>query len=61
MLYYYTEAILLYNFRYTFGNFYFYKAFIVSLVSVDAVSVFILLVFIEVEPNTLDILSGFCV
>ena len=52
---------MLYDFRYTFGNFYFYRAFVVSLVSVDAVSMFILLVFIEVEPNTSDVFFGFCV
>ena len=61
VLYYYTEAVLPYDFRYTFGNFYFYRAFVVSLISVDTVSIFILLVFIEVESNTSDIFSKFCV
>ena len=61
VLYYYTEAVLPYDFRYTFGNFYFYRAFVVSLVSVNAVSMFVLLVFIEVESDTLDVFSGFCV
>ena len=60
ILYYYTEAILLYDFRYTFGNFYFYRAFVISLVSVNAISMFILLVFIEVEPNILDVFPRFC-
>ena len=61
VLYYYTEAVLPYDFRHTFGNFYFCRAFIISLISVDAVSMFVLLVFIEVEPNTLDVFSRFCV
>ena len=61
VLYHYTEAVLLYDFRHTFGNFYFCRAFIVFLISVNAVSMFALLVFIEVEPNTLDIFPGFCV
>ena len=61
VLYYYTEAILPYDFRHTFGNFYFCRAFVVSLVSIDAISMFILLVFIEVEPNTSDVFSGFCI
>ena len=61
VLYYHTEAVLPYDFRHTFGNFYFCRAFVVSLVSVDAVSMFVLLVFIEVEPNTLDVFSRFCV
>ena len=61
VLYYHTEAILPYDFRHTFGNFYFYRAFVVSLVSVNAVSMFVLLVFIEVEPNTSDVFSRFCV
>ena len=61
MLYHHTEAVLLYDFYYTFGNFYFCRAFVVSLISVDAVSIFVLLVFIEVEPNTLDVFPRFCV
>ena len=61
VLYHYTKAILPYDFRYTFGNFYFYRAFVVSLVSVDVVSMFALLVFIEVEPDTLDVFPRFCV
>ena len=61
VLYYYTEAILLYDFHYTFWNFYFYRAFVISLVSIDVVSMFIWLVFIEVEPDTLDVFSRFCV
>ena len=61
VLYYYTKAVLLYDFRYTFGNFYFYRAFVVSLISVDAISIFILLVFIEVESNTSDVFSRFCI
>ena len=61
MLYHYTEAILLYDFRHTFGNFYFYRAFVVSLVSVDAVSIFTLLVFIEVKSNISNVFSRFCV
>ena len=61
VLYYYTEAILLYDFRYTFWNFYFYRAFIISLVSVDTVSMFAWLVFIEVKPNILDVFSRFCI
>ena len=61
VLYYYTKAVLLYNFRYTFENFYFCRAFVVSLISVDAVSIFVLLVFIEVKSNILDVFSRFCV
>ena len=61
VLYHYTKAILPYDFRYTFWNFYFCRAFVISLVSVDAVSMFAWLVFIEVEPNTSDVFSGFCV
>ena len=61
VLYYYTEAILPYDFRHTFENFYFCRAFVVSLVSVDTVSMFVLLVFIEVEPNTSNVFSRFCV
>ena len=61
VLYYYTKAILPYNFHYTFGNFYFYRAFVVSLISIDAISMFILLVFIEVKPNISDIFSRFCI
>ena len=61
MLYYHTKAILPYNFRHTFRNFYFYRAFVVSLVSVDAISIFILLVFIEVKLNTSNVFPRFCV
>ena len=61
VLYYHTKAILPYDFYYTFWNFYFCRAFIISLVSVDAVSIFAWLVFIEVEPDTLDVFSRFCV
>ena len=61
MLYHYTEAVLLYDFRHTFGNFYFYRAFVVSLMSVNAVSMFTLLVFTEVKPNTSDIFPRFCI
>ena len=61
MLYYYTKTILLYDFHYTFRNFYFYKASIISLVSINIVSIFILLIFIKVKPNILDIFSRFCI
>ena len=61
VLYHHTEAILPYNFRYTFGNFYFYRAFVVSLISVDAISIFVLLVFIEVKSNISNVFSRFCV
>ena len=59
VLYHHTKAILPYDFHYTFGNFYFYKAFVVSLVSIDIVSMFILLILIEVKPNMSDIFSRF--
>ena len=61
VLYHHTKAILPYDFRYTFENFYFCRAFVVSLVSVDAVSMFVLLVFTEVEPDTLDVFPRFCI
>ena len=61
VLYYYTKTVLPYNFRHTFENFYFYRAFVVSLVSIDAVSMFILLVFIEVKSNTSNVFSRFCI
>ena len=61
ILYYYTKAILLYDFYYTLRNFYFCKVFIVSLISVNTVSIFILLVLIEVESNTSNIFSRFCI
>ena len=61
MLYYYTKTILLYNFHHTLRNFYFRRVFIISLVSIDIVSIFILLIFVEVKSNTLDILSRFCI
>ena len=61
MLYYYTEAVLPYDFHYILGNFYFYRAFVISLVSMDAISIFVLLVFIEVESNTSNVFSGFCI
>ena len=61
MLYYYTKAILLYDFYYTLRNFYFRRVFIVSLISIHAVSIFVLLVLIEVESNTSDIFSRFCI
>ena len=61
MLYYYTKAILLYDLHYTFRNFYFCRVFVVSLISMNAVSMFVLLVLIEVEPNTLDVFSRFCI
>ena len=61
MLYYHTKAILPYDFHYTFWNFYFCRAFVISLVSVDAVSIFVWLVFIEVEPDTSNVFSRFCV
>ena len=59
MLYYYAKAILLYNLYYTFKNFYLYRVLIVSLISINIISIFILLIFIEVEPNILDIFSRF--
>ena len=61
MLYYYTKAILLYDFRHTLRNFYFRRVFVVSLISMNAVSIFTLLVLIEVESNTLDVFSRFCI
>ena len=61
ILYYHTKAVLSYDFYHTFGNFYFCRAFIVSLVSVNVISMFIWLVFIEVKFNMLDIFSRFCV
>ena len=61
MLYYYTKAILPYDFYYTFRNFYFYRAFIVSLISVNIISMFILLILIEVKPNILNVFSKFCI
>ena len=61
MLYYYTKAILLYDFRYILRNFYFCRVFIISLMSVNVVSIFVLLILIEVEPNTLDVFSRFCI
>ena len=60
MLHYYTKAILLYNFYYTFRNFYFRKVFVVSLMGIDLVSIFTLLILVEVESNILDIFSRFC-
>ena len=59
MLHYYTKAILLYDLYYIFRNFYFYKAFIISLVSINIISIFTLLFFIKVKPNILDIFSRF--
>ena len=59
MLYYYTKAILLYDFYYTFKNFYFYKAFIIPLVSMNIISIFILLIFIKVKSNILNIFSRY--
>ena len=59
MLYYYTEAILPYDFRYTLRNFYFRRVFVVSLMSVNAISIFTLLVLVKVEPDTSDIFSRF--
>ena len=59
ILYYYAKAILLYNLYYTFKNFYLYRVLIVSLISMNIISIFILLIFIEVEPNILDIFSRF--
>ena len=50
-----------YDFHHTFWNFYFCRAFVISLVSVDTVSMFAWLIFTEVEPDMLDIFSGFCV
>ena len=61
VLYHHTKAVLPYDFRHTFGNFYFCRAFVVSLVSVDAISMFTLLVFIEVEPDTSDVFPRFCI
>ena len=61
MLYYYTKAILPYDFHYTLRNFYFRRVFVVSLISVNAVSIFILLILIEVEPDTSDVFSRFCI
>ena len=61
ILYHYTKAILPYNFHYTLRNFYFRRVFVVSLMSVNTVSMFALLVFVEVEPNTSDIFPGFYV
>ena len=61
MLYYYTKTILLYDFYYTFKNFYFYKAFIIFLVSIYITSIFILLIFIKVKFNILDIFFKFCI
>ena len=61
MLYYYTKAILLYDFHHTLRNFYFRRVFVVSLISVNAVSIFALLIFAEVEPNTSDVFSRFYV
>ena len=61
ILYYYTKAILLYDFYYTFRDFYFYRASIISLISVNVVSIFTLLVFIEVKSNILNIFSRFCI
>ena len=61
MLYHYTKTILLYNFHYTLRNFYFCRVFVVSLISIHVVSIFTLLVLIEVEPNTSDIFPRFCV
>ena len=59
MLYYYTKTILPYDFYYTFRNFYFRKASIISLVSIDVISMFILLILIEVKSNILDIFFKF--
>ena len=61
MLYYYTKAILPYDFCHTFRNFYFRRVFVVPLISINVVSMLVLLILIEVEPNTLDVFSGFCV
>ena len=61
MLYYYTKAILPYNFRYILRNFYFYRVFFIFLISVNAISIFTLLIFTKVEPNTLDVFPRFCI
>ena len=59
MLYHYTEAILPYDFHYTLRNFYFRRVFVVSLMSVNAVSMFALLIFVEVEPDMSDVFPRF--
>ena len=59
MLYYYTKTILSYDFYYTFKNFYFRKASIISLISINIISIFILLILIKVKSNTLNIFSRF--
>ena len=59
MLYYYIKAILPYDFHYTFRNFYLYKVFIISLIDINIVSIFILLIFIKVKFNILDIFFRF--
>ena len=61
ILYYHTEAILPYDFHHTFGNFYFCRASIIPLVSVNAVSIFALLILVEVKPNTSDVFSRSCI
>ena len=40
VFYYHTEAVLPYDFHHTFENFYFCRAFVISLMSVDTVSMF---------------------
>ena len=59
ILYYYTKAILPYDFYHTFENFYFRRASIISLVSINTISIFALPILIEVESNTLNIFSRF--
>ena len=59
MLYYYIKTILLYDFHYTFRNFYFRKASIISLVSIDIISMFILFILIKAKLNILNIFSRF--
>ena len=61
MLYHYTKAILPYDFHHTLRNFYFRRVFVVSLISINAISIFALLVLIEVEPNISNVFSRFCI
>ena len=61
IFYYYTKAILPYDFYHTFRNFYFYRAFIISLISVNVISIFILLILIKVKFNILNIFFRFCI
>ena len=59
MLYYYTKAILSYDFYYTLKDFYFYRVFVVSLIDINIINIFILSIFIEVESNISNIFLRF--